>query len=306
MQGSSHGWQTIEVAGGELAVDYRPGPSGGGSPLVILIHGITASSRSWALISKRLAGEVALAAVDLAGRADSAGVGGPFGIRRHAADVVAIADKLGATSVVLVGHSMGGWIAATAAPMLGARCVGVVLVDGGWGLEVPRDGASDQVLETVLGPAMERLSQEFATREDYYQFWKSHPALSQPGVWGDAVTDYLDHDLGPGPGPHRSRVVVDAVRADGIDILMDDSVRHAAVALSVRTELLRVDRGLLDEPSPVIPLESAQELSERNPLVSVTTVPDLNHYTILFAPGGADAVVAAIRRALTTGATSAA
>ncbi len=291
---------SVAVSGGSLAVEFRPSAQGSAAPLVVLIHGITASSRSWSLVVDRLGPQVAVAAVDLRGRGDSAGIrgSGPYGIAQHALDIESVASELGTGPVVLVGHSMGGWIAAMAAPLLASRVRGVVLVDGGWGLDVATDGDPDRVLETVLGPALDRLSQQFATREDYYQFWRDHPALTPPGVWTDAVVDYLDHDLGPGSGPHRSRVVADAVRADGIDIMCNPEVRSSAASLAVPTELLRVDRGLMDEPSPVVPLNIAEQLAAQNSFVTVTTVPGLNHYSILFAPAGADAVAAAVGRAL--------
>jgi hypothetical protein len=62
---------------------------------------------------------------------------------------------------------------------------------------------------------------------------------------------------------------------------------------------VRVERGLLDEPHPLVPLSVIDELV-RGPH-AVHTVPELNHYTVVFHPLGAAAVAAAIDRASTSG-----
>ena len=55
-------------------------------------------------------------------RARSAGLPGPYGLSAHAADVTALLDRLGADgeagadATVLVGHSMGGFVAALPPP----------------------------------------------------------------------------------------------------------------------------------------------------------------------------------------------
>jgi hypothetical protein len=60
-------------------------------------------------------------------------------------------------------------------------------------------------------------------------------------------------------------------------------------------EIVRVERGLLDEPSPLVPLAIIDELVHVPH--TVTTVPDLNHYTVMFDRRGAAAIAAAIVRA---------
>ncbi|WP_425470408.1 alpha/beta fold hydrolase [Streptomyces diacarni] len=81
-----------------------------------------------------------LYAPDLRGRAASADLPGPYGLAAHVADVLALLDHLGQRRAVLIGHSMGGFVAALAAARHPSRVAGTVLVDGG--LPFPGTGAA--------------------------------------------------------------------------------------------------------------------------------------------------------------------
>src|SRR3954463_2470409 len=96
----------VPVDGGALRVVEWPGDG----PVVIAVHGITANALSWAAVARELAGRVRLVAPDLRGRAGSAHLPGPYGMGTHAADMIALADHLGVSSVAFAGHSMGGFV----------------------------------------------------------------------------------------------------------------------------------------------------------------------------------------------------
>jgi lipase len=286
----------VGVPGGSLAVARRgPGPDAAHAT-VVLVHGITASHRAWDLVLSRLPDEWCVAAVDLRGRGASADLPGPYGLRRHADDVAAVLDHLGASAAVLVGHSLGAFVTTMFGLRHPERLGAAVLVDGGVALPFPAERDPDAVLAEVLGPALERLGRTFASREEYRAFWRAHPALI--AVPGPVLDAYVDHDLG-GVAPRlRSRVSPEAVRVDGAEVLVDSEVAGALDHLRCPVELLRVERGLLDQPEPLIPQEAATAAAARNPRLRVVTVPGLNHYTITLTPDGADAVAAAARRAV--------
>src|SRR6266511_2772920 len=102
-------------------------------------HGPTCRWRS-PRTAELLDGEVTLVAPDLRGRAGSRDAPGPYGIGRHADDLVAVLDHLGVSEALMVGHSMGGFVATVAAVRHPSRTTGVVLVDGG--LAFPARAAS--------------------------------------------------------------------------------------------------------------------------------------------------------------------
>lgn len=142
---------TVDVAGGALTVT-RWG-SADALPVVAL-HGITANGHSFARVAAELPDTLALLAPDLRGRARSAHVPGPYGLGAHVADTMALLDAVGVDRTVLVGHSMGAFVACLAAVRHPDRVAGVVLVDGGFGLPAPPGTDIQQVIGPAMAPAV--------------------------------------------------------------------------------------------------------------------------------------------------------
>ena len=106
-------------------------------PLVVLVHGITSSHLAFGLVGPALAADHRVVGVDLRGRGRSRELPPPYGMVAHAADVAAVIEAYGGGPAVVVGHSMGGFVAVELArgyPMLVER---LVLVDGGAPLPFP-------------------------------------------------------------------------------------------------------------------------------------------------------------------------
>jgi pimeloyl-ACP methyl ester carboxylesterase len=284
----------VAVAGGSLHVGRWTGRDG--TLTVLAAHGITANHVSFSVLADALAGDVTLVAPDLRGRGRSNAIAGPFGITAHADDMVRVLDQLGLESAVLLGHSMGAWVAACTAVRHPDRVPAVVLVDGGLALPGTTDLPVDDVLDAVLGPAIARLSMTFESREAYHDFWRQHPAIGGDH-WTDEVTDYVDYDLVGEPPELRSSVSIDAVRGDATEQLTVPEVRDVVDALGCPTYLLFAPRGILDG-DPLYPPTALDALRPgwRN-VVSEEVVPDVNHYTIVLGPG-APAVAETVRRAV--------
>ena len=281
----------VPVAGGSLHV----GRWGRGDHVVVAAHGITGNHRSWQAVARALGDDVSLVAPDLRGRGASAKLEGPFGMRAHADDLAAVLDHLELDHAVLAGHSMGAYVATTAAVSHPARWSHVVLVDGGVALPLPRGVDPDAMLAGVLGPALARLEMTFADRDAYHDFWRAHPALVEAGAWNDDTEAWLDHDLtGAEPGM-RSSASLDAVRFDGTELLVDREVRRAFHELRQPAVLLRAPRGLLNQVPPLLPDELIDPLRASWPIRLEMLVPDTNHYSILLAPKGAKVVASHLR-----------
>lgn len=81
-------------------------------PCLVLVHGITSSSRSWVRVGPALADRYRVYAPDLRGHGDSikppAGV---YSLRQTADDIIAFMNALDLKRPVLLGHSWGGGIA---------------------------------------------------------------------------------------------------------------------------------------------------------------------------------------------------
>jgi pimeloyl-ACP methyl ester carboxylesterase len=282
----------VPAAGGSLrAVRW-----GDADATIVALHGITANALAWTQVAEVLGADLTLVAPDLRGRAGSAGLPGPYGLRRHAHDVVKLMDHLGLERTVLVGHSMGAFVAVLAARMFPERITELVLVDGGVSLAVPDAGDIDAILTAVLGPAMKRLSMTFETPTAYLDFWRQHPALR--GAWSTELETYLLRDL-IGEEPHlRSSCVLDAIRADGADTLTDPDVTSGIRRIGCPATLLWASRGMVDETPGLYTSERLAASGVLDGGVNVAPVLDANHYSILLDRGPAGAVAHAIRAAV--------
>jgi pimeloyl-ACP methyl ester carboxylesterase len=276
----------VPVAGGTLRVCRWPGAG----PVVLAAHGITANALSWAEVAAALDGRVTLVAPDLRGRAGSAHLTGPYGMAAHACDLVAVLDHLGETGPVpLVGHSMGGWVAAATGVRYPDRVSSVLLVDGGVALAVPDGLDVDAVLAAVIGPAMQRLSMTFPSREAYLDFFCAHPALGP--AWSPVIEAYVLRDLVGEEPALRSSCDMEAIRADATDTLLPDGSAGAVHLLTQPVRMLLAERGMLDEPRGLYDDERLAGAGLDRDRVDVVRVTDVNHYTIVAGPLGA-AVVA--------------
>jgi pimeloyl-ACP methyl ester carboxylesterase len=281
----------VEVSGGELTVARW----GRGPILVVAVHGITASHRAWSLVAQ-LADNVTLLAPDLRGRGAGSSLPGPFGMAVHARDALAAADALGAERFVATGHSMGGHVVLELARRAPERVSGVVLVDGGLSAPLEPGSDPDRLLEAMLGPALARLRRTFESRDAYLDFWKGHPAFKETGCWNEHVEAYLDYDL-TGEAPElRSRVSEEAVIEDGREVLRGGGSGNLA-AISCPVSVVRAPRGLLNQNEPLISdalLSRGRRLREEG--FEEQTVPDCNHYTLMFEDSKAASVARALEK----------
>jgi pimeloyl-ACP methyl ester carboxylesterase len=299
----------VPVSGGNLSVLHWPADSPA-APLVVLVHGITANGMAWARVAGALAGPCEVLAPDLRGRAGSAELPGPYGLAAHAADVAAVIGAfLGSAPsqpparrpVVLVGHSMGAFVVALAAAQSGRDGVqGVVLIDGGLSLPQPPGADIDAMLAAVLGPSLDRLTMTFPDLSAVRTFWAAHPAV---GPWVDvpSVAAFLTRDLVPADGGLRSACVREAVRVDGADVLVNEALLAAVADLPVPATLLWAPRGLQDQVPGLYDPTRLADLGAQRLGITGQEVPDTNHYSIIWAPHGVDAVADTVRRAAGVG-----
>ncbi len=285
--------QLVSVAGGSLT-SFTSGPRTGARGAVLLLHGLTASSMFMAPVAEALADDLFVINVDLRGRGGSVSLPGPFGMRAHVDDMAVVLRHFGVEECVLVGHSMGAYVATMFAKRHPCPTKGLVLVDGGFPTKVPAGQSPQEVLDQLIGPALTRFEMEFGSVEEYLDFFRTHPALSGD-QWNEHVEAYVRYSLDGDLLPTGN---VDAIRADGVDNLLNDEVRQALDDLTLPIELIRAGRGFVNDPGGFIPLEVAASAAKKLTNLSVTTLDELNHYTVVFDPIGASVIAEATERLL--------
>lgn len=112
---------TSGSGGVELAYEVH-----GSGPVLVLVHGITESRRSWDPLVPALAADHTVVMLDLRGHGESSR-GPQYDLGAMASDVHELLDELGLVDPLLVGHSLGGTVVTAYASAFGCR--GVVNVD---------------------------------------------------------------------------------------------------------------------------------------------------------------------------------
>ncbi|WP_151083933.1 alpha/beta fold hydrolase [Nocardioides cynanchi] len=269
----------VPVAGGSLRVTSWAGSG----PPVLAIHGITSSSRSWPFLAQAL-GRTVLAP-DLRGRGRSSGLPGPVGMAAHAEDCAAVLRAIADEPLVVVGHSMGGFVAGVLAARHPDLVRALVLVDGG----LPFPPADEQATLAGLAPITQRLQASY-TREEYRDWFRRHPAFARD--WTPEAEEYADYDLPTEPG--RPSADPEAVAADQVDMVSGTTFAEAITRQTHPRVFLHAGRGFADDPPGLYPQATVDAYSARWPDLDVRRVADVNHYTIVLSRRGAAAVAAAV------------
>ncbi|MFD5328505.1 alpha/beta fold hydrolase [Streptomyces sp. NPDC127092] len=254
---------------------------GTGPRTAVAAHGISASGMSFAAVARHLPADWSLYAVDLRGRGGSSTASGPYGIDRHAADLVTAARAWGdGGPVVLTGQSMGAYVALRAAARAPGLFERLLLIDGGLPIPLPADADPDAVLAASLGPALARLSMTYDSDQAYVDFFRAHPALGPH--WNADIESYVRYDLTGPEGARRSRAQEAAVRQDGRELLTGAASFGTDLAgLKVPALLLHAPLGLLGEAPGMLPPALVDHWTAQAPNLTAEFVPDCNHYTIL-------------------------
>lgn len=273
--------ETLPVAGGDYTVARWPGDDG---QAILAVHGITASHCSWPPVIDNLRGGYTVLAPDLRGRGASSALPPPYGLKAHAADLLGVLDHYGIEQAVCAGHSLGAYIALELAHLAPDRLRGLVLIDGGIALPLREGATPEQIIKTVIGPALTRLEMSFESKEAYFDFWRRHPAFQDEGAWNCYVERYIDYDLTGAPPAMHSRVNKEAVRVDGYGPL-DPEMVTLIDAVKLPMILLTAPRGLMNQPQPLLPRAAIAEKCAKLPNLEHVEIADTNHYSIMTGIG---------------------
>jgi lipase len=278
-------WSAERVPGEtELAI-WRAGE---GATPVICLHGITAQHRAFNALARHLSSSRPIVGVDLRGRGDSAKPESGYGLETHARDVVRVLDHLGLERAVIVGHSMGGFVALGVALSYPERVRAIVLLDAGWPrVEVSPEEISEEqeqeaaAIEEGLERAFRRLDMTFESPEDYLDFWFPGQELTLEDLPPD-LADYYLYDLEGVEGGYQPKASSAAAREDSSAVSCTRPTLEEMRDIGCPVAMVRASEGFFPGSDPVISDETRDAMARVLDLRSESLLEGANHYTMLW------------------------
>jgi lipase len=270
--------------GVELAFGFWPGRD---AP-VVAIHGLTASYMSYIGVAERLAGRRPLFALDLRGRGDSEKPDGPYGMAQHARDVAATMKTMGFGPSVIVGHSMGAFVATALAVQDPELVNGIIMIDGGYVPDLPVGVDASQMLDATLAMRISQLTRTYDSREAFVEFWRGQPNFP-PQEWNSWTEAFLNYEV-VGDTTVRPKASAVGVRADVAEAFKKDEIMGRLKSLRVPVLLLRAEKGLEPRQPPIYPDSMMSSFRECLPEMKDEMISGTTHFTITLGERGASRV----------------
>ena len=274
--------QITRLSNGLSVADW----AGEGQPILAL-HGSSSTYQFWSKLASDFPSRRVIAP-DLRGRGLSASVGGPYGMESHMSDLVRLIEELELRDVVLIGHSMGAFMA----PLLARRASGLVsrmvLLDGGLRVQlpfffIPPVGRLVVTLEArrTVRPVQDAKDVQ---RGPLAELMKEHPEEAL------VIAGWLDGSMLHVNGRRVAALDPACLPVDAVGCFFDPAVRAAAADLACPAHLLFANWGAKDGAPAFYKQQYARESESRIKGLTTTFVPGSNHVTLLFR----DEVVSAV------------
>jgi len=274
----------ISGDGVELAFGYWPGRK---SP-VIALHGLTASFVSYVGVAEQLNGRRPLFAPDLRGRGNSDKPEGPYGMAQHARDVAAAMQTLELGPSLIVGHSMGAFVATALAEQNPELVSGVILIDGGYVPDLPVGVDASKMLDATLALRIAQLTRTYDSRSAFIDFWRGQPNFPSDD-WNPWIEAFLDYEVA-GETTVRPKAAAGAVSVDVAEAFKKDEIVRRLRSLSVPVLLLRAENGMEPSQPPIFPDSILQPFRECIPEMKDEMISGTTHFTITLGKRGASRV----------------
>jgi lipase len=267
--------QKHQVAG--LTVTEWPGSG----QVVFGLPGLGGSGSTWSALAEDLPGARVLS-FDMRGRGEGHAMTGPTGLRAHAKDVAAILTELDLRDVVVVGHSMGAFLAPLVAQEAPDRVAKLVLVDGGIRPAMP----------FFMGPALTRLA--FSKQmKSLDKPWPNIEALAKKAKFDkvigkredlrERILRMFEQEMDHSGGTLRPRTDIKRCAEDAADCFFGPDVTTGLAALTVPAEVFLAENLKWDGQRQFITDKQVVPWTAKLPHLKVKRLPG-NHVTVLFAP----------------------
>jgi non-heme chloroperoxidase len=202
----------VRLANGITLHVASQGPKTG--PAVIMLHGITDSWFSFSRVLPLLPADMRVVVPDMRGHGDSERPAAGYRLDDFAADVIALMDALHIEKAVIVGHSMGSFVARKVYELASERVSRLVLVGAGAVAQNP--GMFDLVaaVNQLTDPVDEKFVRDFQMScvhapvpEPFMEAAIANSRRTPARVWKAAFQGLIDGDISLAHPPVRTLVL---------------------------------------------------------------------------------------------------
>ena len=250
----------------------------GSQPTVLALAGLGGSAITWGPVVDQL-GDAHVVSPDLRGRGDAQGMTGATGLLAHAQDCARILEELDLTDVVVIGHSMGAFLAPVVAQQAPSRVRKLVLVDGGIRSDLP-PFMRPWVTRKVFTRQLSSVDRDWPDLESLMKKSRMGKMLRGREDLRPVLERILIESSTPGLRP---RADVARCAEDAVDTFFGSAVEPALDALTVPADVILAEHKEHDGQKAFISDKAAARWTARQPLLTVQRLPG-NHVTVLFAP----------------------
>ena len=241
----------------------------GNKGTVIAIHGLTGSHKNMVHYTRHLAEHYNVISVDLRGRGNSSALGKTPSIYQHAEDILELIDTLHIDNPIILGHSMGAFIASLVASKLPSTRA-VILLDGA--------ATMSEHQNSIVQPSLGRLSKHYASKDHYIE--EIQAIYNRLGVtWTADVKACVEYEVHAFEGHWENRSDEAAIRTDWESFYAyNPEAIFSAVDCPVLLVYAEGKNGQLPPLFYLTDYDTTQKVAKN----ITTTISPCNHYTMVF------------------------
>ena len=265
------GWSTGNCATNGINIHYSR--TGASKLPLILLHGLTANGACWAALAHAVEADYDVIMPDARGHGQSSVPDYGYRYEDHANDVVGLMEALRLPPSILIGHSMGGLVAAVVASRFPGLLRGLVLAD-----------------PTFLSPKVQREIRDSDVADQHRRYLK----MSLDELVAEARRQHPDRSLDTIELIARARLQTSLA---AFDVLTPPNPDYTQVVRAIEVPILLVIGGSAGVVSPAV----AKDLQRLNPRLQVEQIPEAGHGLHYDQPGPFAVVIKSFLRSIGTG-----